>query len=199
MKRIIRLTENDLANIVKRVIRENEDSIEIELDTDYTNPDDKIIKSDLKREKSDESLIRRTMSAEEREVWIEKCISDQSYRGDQKRVEYECRYANKVGTETWADVAFGYKMDTSKAPVSNKVNKIVIANKTYDLPEQDPNDNIIVYYCPESGGYLDYKNKKEPNMEQQERDEIWLGRFCDSINWTSRVGKKRNIFRNPKL
>lgn len=199
MKRIIKLTESDLSRIVKRVLMESEDSIEIELDTNYTNPDDKIIKSDLKRVKSDESLIRRIMSAEEREEWIQKCISDQTYRGDQKRVEYECRYANKVGLEIWADVAFGYKMDTSKTSISNTTNKIVIANQKYDLPKQDPNDNIIVYYCPESGGYLDYKNKKEPNMEQQERDERWLSEYCDSINWKSRVGKKRNIFRNPKL
>ena len=39
----------------------------------------------------------------------------------------------------------------------------------------------------------------EPEQEQQKRDELWLGYFCDSVNWASRVGKKRNIFRNPKI
>ena len=202
MKRIIRLTENDLARIVKRVIRESEESVDIELDTNYSDPE-KTIKSDLKREKNEDSLYRPIMSPEEREEEIQKCISGGWYRGDPKRLEYECRY--RAGTEDFKDLVFGYKMiQPLENVLTDETHKVVIASKHFRLPSKDRGNDLIIYHCPNSedntgAGFLEYENTVEPEQEQQKRDELWLGYFCDSVNWASRVGKKRNIFRNPKI
>jgi hypothetical protein len=67
-------------------------------------------------------------------------------------------------------------------------------------------DTFILYTCPSENntsneGAVFYNNiikpvDESPNQEQYDKD--WLSRYCDSINWKSRIGKKRNIFRNPK-
>jgi hypothetical protein len=58
MKRIIRLTENDLARIVKRVIKESEEEY---LDTDMSS-NGNTVTFDYRREKNEEKLIRRLVS-----------------------------------------------------------------------------------------------------------------------------------------
>ena len=202
MKRIIRLTENDLAKIVKRVITESEESIELELNTNYDDPD-KIIKSDLKREKNKDNFYRSIMSPEQTEKEIQKCISGGWYRGDQRRLEYECR--KNMGMEDFKDLVFGYKMEQpTEQIITNETHKVVIASKYFTLPSKDINNPLIIYHCPASednkgDGFLEYLHTDAPDQEQQKRDELWLNPFCDSVNWRSRVGKKRNIFRNPKI
>jgi|694.fasta_scaffold18301_8 hypothetical protein len=58
MKKIIRLTENDLARIVKRVIKESEEEY---LDTDMTS-NGNIVTFDYRREKNKEKIRRRLVS-----------------------------------------------------------------------------------------------------------------------------------------
>lgn len=202
MKRIIRLTESDLTRIVKRVIKESEESVEIELFKDYSDPE-KTIKSDLKREKNKDNFYRSTMSPEEREEEVQKCISGGRYRGDQRRLEYECR--KKMGMEDFKDLVFGYKMEQpTEQIITDETHKVVIASKYFTLPSKDRNNPLIIYHCPSSednkgDGFLEYLYTDAPDQEQQRRDELWLNPFCDSVSWKSRVGKKRNIFRNPKI
>lgn len=200
MKKIIKITESDLTKIIKRVLKEEEESIDLNSRTDF----DKIIKSDFRREE-DYDRRRRQMDTDEAiEAEYERCISSQSYRKDKNRLEYECRTSN-WGYIPMVDLIFGYKMvmDIPKT-LSNKTDKMVIASKALSPPTMSTESKIIIYYCPGSntdpqGGLLEYRGLPEPDEEQEKRDDTWLAPYCDSIDWKSKVGKKRNLVTKPKI
>ena len=221
MKKIIRLTESDLTRIVKRVLRESEESVELQL---MTTNNDKIIKSDVKREKNKNAIFRPTMSDSERKIAVEKKVQKEwnghlnylKERGlkpptpkvekiELERLRYD--YGLSVGRYQWSDLVYGYRnLMTNPAKNETEIQKIVAATpKVGGFPVSNK-DTYILYTCPSENntsneGTVFYNNiikpvDESPNQEQYDKD--WLSRYCDSINWKSRIGKKRNIFRNPK-
>jgi hypothetical protein len=195
MKKIIRLTESDLTRIVKRVLIESEESVELELELN-TNSSDKFgdtIRTDMKRDKG--ILLRPVKNSEELEKAYQNCLLTCKQRDDKRLCKAECEYnKRKSGYEEYSDLAFGYRQGSDLDPN----NKVVIAQKFYKFPRTDANDPRIIYNCNDSSNELLY-HKVTADEEQKERDKRWLMSYCDSITWKSRVGKKRNIFRNPKF
>lgn len=219
MKRIIRLTESDLTRIVKKVLIESEDSVELQLNNLDNN--DKIIKSDVKREKNEKAIMRSNMSAEERKKRVEDIVrrvwnSHLEYlkeRGlpppkpsvEKKELELLYHdYGQSEGWHEWKDLVYGYKKNIDPSTKTEITQKIVAATPDESGFPVGNKVSYIMYICPsqegnQGGDYMEYFNMiGEQSAKQQTMDKLWLKPYCDLINWKSRVGKKRNIFRNPE-
>ncbi len=219
MKRIVKLTESDLTRIVRRVLRESEDRIP-------KDDSSKIIYSDFKREKPLRGVPREGYSLEEKQLNYEVCTSKsidykiqsenkdlseekrEAYRLAWENAQRECKnsWFNEMGKLRYKDIIYGYYKRYNGDP-----EEYVLAS----LDELYSNGSVlqmgssIIYNC--ESGEIEYKGRYQPGSPghggytakfdiddpaQQERDKVWLSYYCDSINWTSRVGKKDNMFRN---
>jgi hypothetical protein len=94
------------------------------------------------------------------------------------------------GSENFADLIYGYNDFNDKIVKARQNSKF---KKDLNL-----NDLIISYNCTQD--IIQYKGVN-PTKIQKKQDMDWLGTWCNKIDWDSRVGKKKNLFRqfNPLL
>ena len=96
---------------------------------------------------------------------------------------YEKLVANR--SQAFKDVVYGY----------NRFNeKIVKARQDAKFGEDlGLNTVVILYNCNDD--VIKYAEVSHPSKIQEESDKDWLGSWCSRINWNSRVGKKKGLFR----
>jgi hypothetical protein len=133
MKRIVRLTENDISRIVSKVLKEQ----------------DNTSNTDFRREKTESLLVRPLYSND----------------------------PNIKNTQQFKDLVYGY----------NNINeRIVKARQDSKFNKNEGLDTLVILYnCNDDT--LKYANIDRPNINQQNLDETWLKKWCDKINWVSRV------------
>jgi hypothetical protein len=156
MKKIIRLTESDLAKIVKRVIKESEEEY---VDLDNLGGSDDIVTFDYRRERNKEKLIRNLVFEE----------SD---------------YKTRTYTQNFKDLLYGYNRFNEKIVKVRQDSRFGV-NEGLD-------DTVILYNCTTDEIRYDETNASEL---QKDADKDWLGAWCSKINWNSKVGKKKGLFR----
>jgi hypothetical protein len=170
-RRIVRLTESDLTRIVKRVLNETVETEEEFLDSDsllFGDSTKNEIKWDLKREKNKNKLVRTS--------------------GD--------------FTQQWNDLVYGYdRFDqkyvgvrkNGKYTEENIANGLRVSKK--DTKDAGDRDSTIVYKCEGDGENIGYVNIFNVSEDEKNMDRRWLDSWCKKINWTSRVGKNKGLFR----
>ena len=182
MKRIIKLTENDLNRIIKRILKESESQ---EMGGKKLKGD--IITSDLKRENNKNALVRLVASQEEMKRAYDDCINNP------KNSKRDCLLNQKTfGKQQWTDLVYGFEGYTK-----SDQSKVVKVSQNSKFPTTGGISNyVIVYNC--TTGRLTYEGLKSPGGDQERRDQVWLYSFCD-FNWDSKVGTERKMFGNPKI
>jgi len=96
---------------------------------------------------------------------------------------YEKLVANK--TQTFKDIVYGYDRFNEKIVKARQEGKF---GKDLGL-----NDLVIYYNCNDD--VIKYAEVSHPIKIQEESDKDWLGSWCPKINWNSKVGKKKGLFR----
>jgi hypothetical protein len=185
MKRILKLTENDISRIVNKVLKEETRSVISEQKRgkwgDY-------IKQDFRKEKNKKLIIRPLLTKEEFNQNLNDCIKK---TGDKNSC---LASTTKQSNDQWEELIYGYKGITSE-----NQDRMVISKGSVESPGY-----MIEYNC--DTGQVSYKltngsdwvsNTNDEN--QNRKDSNWLKRWCSNITWTSDVGQKRKLFRNPKI
>ena len=187
MKRIVRLTENDLSKIVKKVLLEQE-----------RGQRGDIITQDYRTVRNENSKIRRMMSPQDIQKELTKCITEGEYRKDQNRLKKECQDSiDKLSLNQWENIYYGYEGMTQQNQRS-----VVIAKGNLSAGDTSGTYKII-YDCNDTaptykkGSGTWSNNTITP--QQRQRDTTWLSAWCQSINWNSRIGQDRKLFRNPRI
>jgi hypothetical protein len=183
MKKIVRLTENDLNRIVRRVLMESEESM-----TSDQGRMGEYIRNDFKKEKNKKLIVRTKLTEAEYQSRLQQCIKE---IGDSVGCQKDLSAKIK---EPWVELIYGYA-----GPVAGQERKMVITKGSVKEPGY-----MIEYDC--TSGEIFYKkvggeswNSNVNDDNQKEKDKNWLIRWCNSIDtWTSRVGQERKLFRNPK-
>ena len=187
MKRIVRLTENDLSRIVKRVLVEQQ-----------RGEKGDIITQDYRTEKDKDRKKRIMYSDSELQTMLNNCMSSGTNRSDKTRLQKECQNdMEKNSFDQWKDVFYGFKgMEKSREQ------RVVIAKGNLDANDTSGSYRIE-YNC--GNNQINYLKNNSPwssntlTQEQTNRDINWLSGWCDRINWNSRIGQDRKLFRNPKI
>lgn len=96
---------------------------------------------------------------------------------------YEKLVANR--SQTFKDVVYGYNRFNEKIVKARQDAKF---GKDLGL-----NTVVILYNCNDD--VIKYAEVSHPSKIQEESDKDWLGSWCSRINWNSRVGKKKGLFR----
>jgi len=96
---------------------------------------------------------------------------------------YEKLVANR--SQPFKDIVYGY----------NRFNeKIVKARQDAKFGEDLGLDTVVILYnCNDD--VIKYDEVSHPSKIQEDSDKDWLGSWCSRINWNSRVGKKKGLFR----
>lgn len=177
-RRIVRLTESDLRKIVKRVLSEEVETEEGVLDSNSLLFGDggtkNEIRWDLKREKNKNALVRKLIP--------NKAI-DKNYQEFNDLVYGYNNFNDKV-------VAVKYRGKYDE----NTIN-YGLMNPKRENPKSSGGDiNATIYYsCNEND--IAYTNLGVVDEEQKSMDMNWLDPWCEKIDWKSRIGKNKGLFR----
>jgi hypothetical protein len=201
MKRIVKLTESDLTRIVRRVLRESEDRIP-------KDDSSKIIYSDFKSIDIDLKSPRDGSTKEERDRVYKECLDKQKYlldMGDEAAYNNEkenCRRSvyEQLDFKTYDDIIHGYYKRKGE---EEEIYVMASLEGRYTNGSVDNMKSSILYNCNDK--IIEYRGlqprpKYMDNNDplQQKRDIDWLSQYCN-LNWNSRVGKKKNMFRREVL
>jgi hypothetical protein len=97
--------------------------------------------------------------------------------------KFEKLVSNKY--QTFKDIVYGYDRFNEKIVKARQEGRF---GKDLGL-----NDLVMYYNCNDD--VIKYAEVSRPINIQEQSDKDWLGAWCSKINWNSRVGKKKGLFR----
>jgi len=93
-------------------------------------------------------------------------------------------YKTVTENETFTDLVYGYDRFNEKIVMARKDSKFGVNLGLSDV--------VIYYNC--NNGEVRYDETKGSDL-QKDSDEDWLKSWCSRIDWSSKVGKKKGLFR----
>jgi len=118
--------------------------------------------------------LRRERSKEKK---VRKLVSDDP--------NYEKMVPITHRVQPFEDILYGY----------NRLNeKVVRARQSAKFGKSIGLDDLVINYNCDTETII-YGHVGQPISKQEKSDKDWLGSWCTKITWTTRVGKKKGLFR----